>query len=63
MAMTENMQIGNLIILIVIGLLDLASRKAEIDQTGEQNFNMKDGKFVSLLFSKYNHDIDIRNDY
>ena len=53
------MQIGNLIILIVIGLLDLASRKAEIDQIGEHNFNMKDGKFVSLLFSKYNHDMDI----
>ena len=46
MAKTDNMQIGNLIILIVIGLLDLASRKAQIDQTLEPNFNLKDGKFV-----------------
>ena len=48
--MTDNMRIGNLIILIAIGILDLASRKAEIDQTGEQNFNLKDGKFVILHF-------------
>ena len=46
MAKTDNMQIGNLMILIVIGLLDLASRKAEVDQMGEPNFNLKDGKFV-----------------
>ena len=61
MAKADNMQIGNLIILIVIGLLDLASRKAEIDQTVEPNFNLKDGKFVQLHFLKYDH--DVRNYY
>ena len=46
MAKTDDMQIGNLMIPIVIGLLDLVSCKAEIDEMGEPNFNLKDGKFV-----------------